>query len=898
MPIQLPATGGTAQGKTDSGSSLTVSFTLKAGVERLLVVSVAGAQVGGANITGATWNGSAMTLAGSYTSIDSNNRKHYAFYLLLGDSLTDTTANIVVSGSGADYIGLAAAQYNGVLQTGQPDISVSVSQSANAAGSHTTTLTTATDHAWVVICESGYNDTGDPEASTGTVFRVAETTYGTCGILDSGGGVSPAGSASFTTARNATAYRISHIAISFKPGALAPPLRLYVDGVEQYDGDQGDGAAFRAAVEAKANIGGSVTVELGSATDLQISQNVTTWRLPANSAATPITIGVHNVDAVHAAGTPLPVSKLADVLTIKATGSSSDPYIDAEPVASAYIWDGVAFDYSGRAGNCAICAGPKEILSNNSTEQDAWSVAQMPDGWTMRRFIFKTMNFGTTSFQFFRWDGKALTQEDYTIEPMKGTGQDGYYTTGVVGVGPIIQRRFDIGNVRGETFGWGSHGWRGGGTPGVGNPGFQGLAAALHQPLELGHRVGPGRVTRDLTKRRACWTSSTFTIGTGSKTLTVPPNMPFVNGEPILLNEGSGNNCTGTVTSYSGTSLVVNITAVAGSGTINGAIVARTDEQISYKTWAEWTYGQDITVTGMHFQYHWLDYNSQNYGLNTKLSTMDLAALTHVALRRITFRYCVFQSLSGLWSILRDTALAANPAQIEFVLQDCLVFDVDELKWGAPSFNSLIFLGLDMPANVKVINTAIDCVNTPGQMLLQFGSAGLGHDSIAQYTGHEWVSNLLLQQGTEAYEMRGYYGTGPTLASNPKEYLDNACVSPVLTHNSIVTSNPTTMWNSAARHASNTFYTGGAGRTSLLGLLRDPANSTLADRDYRYIEGQEQYGANGLTRGPDWAGMYLAMGEFWPFSWEPDLPETSSIRQPNPVHLVRRFWPRQPARRR
>lgn len=65
--------------------------------------------------------------------------------------------------------------------------------------------------------------------------------------------------------------------------------------------------------------------------------------------------------------------------------------------------------------------------------------------------------------------------------------------------------------------------------------------------------------------------STSNTIGTGTKTFTVPSNLGFQPGQYVIIQQ-SGNTAnfmTGRVTSYGGTSLVVSVTATGGSGTIN-----------------------------------------------------------------------------------------------------------------------------------------------------------------------------------------------------------------------------------------------------------------------------------------------------------------------------------------
>lgn len=62
--------------------------------------------------------------------------------------------------------------------------------------------------------------------------------------------------------------------------------------------------------------------------------------------------------------------------------------------------------------------------------------------------------------------------------------------------------------------------------------------------------------------------SSSVLIGTGSKTFTVAAGLGFVIGMTLRIANSSTNYMTGEVTSYSGTTLVMNITSVAGSGTL------------------------------------------------------------------------------------------------------------------------------------------------------------------------------------------------------------------------------------------------------------------------------------------------------------------------------------------
>lgn len=62
--------------------------------------------------------------------------------------------------------------------------------------------------------------------------------------------------------------------------------------------------------------------------------------------------------------------------------------------------------------------------------------------------------------------------------------------------------------------------------------------------------------------------SSSVAIGTGAKTFTVPSGLGFVVGMSLRIANSSTNYMTGDVTSYSSTTLVVNVTSVVGSGTL------------------------------------------------------------------------------------------------------------------------------------------------------------------------------------------------------------------------------------------------------------------------------------------------------------------------------------------
>ena len=69
--------------------------------------------------------------------------------------------------------------------------------------------------------------------------------------------------------------------------------------------------------------------------------------------------------------------------------------------------------------------------------------------------------------------------------------------------------------------------------------------------------------------------TTSFAIGTGSKTFTLASAIKFPVGMTVLIDGGGGNTMTGVVTSDNGrtTSVTINVTSVAGSGTISSWVI-------------------------------------------------------------------------------------------------------------------------------------------------------------------------------------------------------------------------------------------------------------------------------------------------------------------------------------
>src|SRR6266550_1285190 len=101
-------------GNNGGGGAYTVSYTVGAGSDRLLVVALVGAVVPTDNITGVTYAGVSMTLINK--RIPSTGRCSYLFYLLNPASGAN---NIVVTNSSNEFIIPQAADYTGVKGNSQ-----------------------------------------------------------------------------------------------------------------------------------------------------------------------------------------------------------------------------------------------------------------------------------------------------------------------------------------------------------------------------------------------------------------------------------------------------------------------------------------------------------------------------------------------------------------------------------------------------------------------------------------------------------------------------------------------------------------------------------------------------------------------------------------------------------
>lgn len=197
-------------GNTTAATSFTWAYTVGGGTKRILFVSVEGTATD--IITGATYAAASMTLVGKILS--GSSRWEYLFYLLNPASGAN---NVVVSASSTcDFIFAGASDYSGVKQVA-PEVT-GTNTSGVAAASLTTSITTISDNAWIVLMSGGFSGNAAPTAGSGSTFRVAEGTFGTWGLFDSGAAITPAQAYSMTTVQSSGGLNIiTHIYAAFAP---------------------------------------------------------------------------------------------------------------------------------------------------------------------------------------------------------------------------------------------------------------------------------------------------------------------------------------------------------------------------------------------------------------------------------------------------------------------------------------------------------------------------------------------------------------------------------------------------------------------------------------------------------------------------------------------------------
>lgn len=181
------------------GTSITTAHTVS-GDNRVLFVSVTTANSGGGGdvVSGVTYDGTSMTLAGKVATYSGSpdGLETYLYYLF---APAVGSHDIVVSYSSlSGYVWVANASYKNVSQSGLDAVATSSAnlQQSSISGS----VTTNADNAWVVM--GSFSGDGNTSAGAGTTVRATSPTLDRQVLSDGGGPKHPAGSATLSIDNN------------------------------------------------------------------------------------------------------------------------------------------------------------------------------------------------------------------------------------------------------------------------------------------------------------------------------------------------------------------------------------------------------------------------------------------------------------------------------------------------------------------------------------------------------------------------------------------------------------------------------------------------------------------------------------------------------------------------
>ncbi len=201
-------------------NSLTVSYTVGSGYNRLLVVvlngdaSVQSGNGGHDDITGITYASVSLTFATKIiiNSGTTDPRYNYIYFLLNPASGAN---NVVISCTNAHWLLPVAADYTGVARSGQPDATATAT--APGAATITASITTVAANCWAVLGQSESNATQAPTAGAGATFRKSGAAHFQPGMFDSNAALT-VGAHSMTVNDAGTNYLSATVA-SFTPAA-------------------------------------------------------------------------------------------------------------------------------------------------------------------------------------------------------------------------------------------------------------------------------------------------------------------------------------------------------------------------------------------------------------------------------------------------------------------------------------------------------------------------------------------------------------------------------------------------------------------------------------------------------------------------------------------------------
>lgn len=204
MAIAFDATTTSSLGS--AVTSITFSHTCT-GSNRILFVCTA--NNGGANVTGVTYNGVAMTNIWGALSNGAPS-KSYLWYLIAPATGAN---NVVVSLSASVSVIAKVVSYTWASQTWQPD-----SNSSNwptTTTSFTASTTTVADNSWLIMCGMGRNANAITAGANTTIRSPIEALLAWLFVLDSNSAQTPAGSKSMNV--TSASQEFTGIMASFSP---------------------------------------------------------------------------------------------------------------------------------------------------------------------------------------------------------------------------------------------------------------------------------------------------------------------------------------------------------------------------------------------------------------------------------------------------------------------------------------------------------------------------------------------------------------------------------------------------------------------------------------------------------------------------------------------------------
>lgn len=193
-------------------TTVTGSYTIKAGDHRLLVFAVAA--YSGNDINNVTYGGRAMTLAASAAGSGSNPRSNALYYMIdppIGTALCSA------SGTAGQYCYLIVADYTGVSHL----ISTGTVINGSAVAAVSVAPQAMLNQGWGIMCVSIAYDPGTLTAGPNTVTRVIGP-FRENGLFDSNGPVS-AGQ-NYLTVNYVTAKLNNGLIASFSPVRRGPDV--------------------------------------------------------------------------------------------------------------------------------------------------------------------------------------------------------------------------------------------------------------------------------------------------------------------------------------------------------------------------------------------------------------------------------------------------------------------------------------------------------------------------------------------------------------------------------------------------------------------------------------------------------------------------------------------------